>query len=112
MSRDKHDTSVPYPHCRVSSKTDSYYSTAFRLLKFFCQDYKETRDSRNTPSTTNTEEEEIVKAPGNVGNASIPEQVKRPNPWWKMMMMMMTMTITRMSLIGVSRACILLVSYT
>jgi hypothetical protein len=29
-----------------------------------------------------------------------------------MMMMMMTMTITRISLIGVSRACILLVYYT
>ena len=40
-----------------------------------------TPDSRNTPSTTNLEEEEIVDAPGNDGNASIPEQVKRPNPW-------------------------------
>ena len=28
----------------------------------------------------------IVDAPGNDGNASIPEQVKRPNPWRKMMM--------------------------
>jgi len=44
-------------------------------------------DSRNTPSTTNFEEEEIVDAPGNHGNASIPEQVKLPNPWRKMMMM-------------------------
>jgi len=33
-------------------------------------------DSRNTPSTTNLEEEEIVDAPGNDGNASMPEQVK------------------------------------
>jgi hypothetical protein len=32
--------------------------------------------------------EEIVAAPGNDGNASIPEQLKRPNPW-KMMMMVM-----------------------
>jgi hypothetical protein len=48
-----------------------------------------TPDSRNTPSTTNLEEEEIVDAPGNDGNASIPEQVKRPNPWRKMMMTMM-----------------------
>ena len=39
-----------------------------------------TPDSRNTPSTTNLEEEEIVDAPGNDGNASMPEQVKRPNP--------------------------------
>jgi hypothetical protein len=29
-----------------------------------------------------------VDAPGNDGNASMPEQVKRPNPWRKMMMMM------------------------
>jgi len=48
-----------------------------------------TPDSRNMPSTTNLEEEEIVKAPGNDGNESMPEQVKRPNPWRKMMMMMM-----------------------
>jgi len=50
-----------------------------------------TPDSRNTPSTTNLEEEEIVDAPGNDGNASMPEQVKRPNPWRKTMMMMMMM---------------------
>jgi hypothetical protein len=46
-----------------------------------------TPDFRNTPLTTNLEEEEIVDAPGNDGNASMPEQVKRPNPWRKMMMM-------------------------
>jgi hypothetical protein len=46
-------------------------------------------DSRNTPSNTNLEEEETVDAPGNDGNASMPEQVKRPHPWRKMMMMMM-----------------------
>ena len=39
-------------------------------------------------------EEEILDAPGNGGNASMPEQVKRPNPCRKMkkkkkMMMMM-----------------------
>ena len=45
-----------------------------------------TPDSRNTPSTTNLDEEEIVDAPGNDGNASISEQVKRPNPWKKKMM--------------------------
>jgi len=50
-----------------------------------------TPDSRNTPSTTNLEEEEIVDAPGNDGNASMQEQVKRPNPLRKMMMMMMIM---------------------
>ena len=42
----------------------------------------------NTPSTTNLGGEEIVDAPGKDGNASMPEQVKRPNPWRKMMMMM------------------------
>jgi hypothetical protein len=31
----------------------------------------------------NLEEEEIVDAAGNDGNASMPEQVKRPNPWRK-----------------------------
>ena len=46
-----------------------------------------TPDCRNTPSTTNLEEEETVDAPGNDGNASMPEQVKRPNPWRNMMMM-------------------------
>jgi len=46
-------------------------------------------DCRNTPSTTNLEEEETVDAPGNDCNVSIPEQVKRPNPWKKKMMMMM-----------------------
>ena len=45
----------------------------------------------NTPSTTNLGEEEIVDAPGNDGNASLSEQVKRPNPWRKIMMMMMMM---------------------
>ena len=48
-------------------------------------------DSRNTLSTANLEEEKIVDAPGNDGNASMPEQVRRPNPWSKMMMMMMMM---------------------
>ena len=48
-----------------------------------------TPDSRNTTSTTNLEEEEIVDALGNDGNASMPEQVNRPNPWKKMMMLMM-----------------------
>jgi hypothetical protein len=52
-----------------------------------------TPDFRNIPSTTNLEEEEIVDAPRKDGNASMPEQVKRPNPWRKMMMMMMMMMI-------------------
>jgi hypothetical protein len=32
-----------------------------------------------------------MDAPRNDGNASMPEQVKRPNPWRKLMMMMMMM---------------------
>jgi len=47
-----------------------------------------TADPRNTPSSTKLEEEEIVGALGNDGNASMPERVKRPNPWRKMMMML------------------------
>jgi hypothetical protein len=39
------------------------------------------------PSTTDLEGEEIVDASGKGGDASMPEQVKRPNPWRKMMMM-------------------------
>jgi hypothetical protein len=38
------------------------------------------------PSTTNLEGEEIVDAPGKDGNALMPEQVQRPNPWRNMMM--------------------------
>jgi len=37
-------------------------------------------DTRNTPSTTNLEEEGTVDSPGNDGNASMPEPFKRPNP--------------------------------
>ena len=48
-----------------------------------------TPDFRNTPSTTNLEEEEIMDALGNDGNASMPEQVNRPNPWRKVMLMIM-----------------------
>jgi hypothetical protein len=48
-----------------------------------------TPDSRNTPSSTNLEEEETVDALGNDGKASMPVQVKRPNLWRKKMMMMM-----------------------
>ena len=51
-----------------------------------------TPDFRNTPSTTNLEEEEIVDAPGNDGNASMPEQVKRPNPWRKIIIIIIIIT--------------------
>jgi hypothetical protein len=49
---------------------------------------------RNTPSTTNLGEEENVDTPGNDGNASMPKQFKRPNPWKKMMMLMMMLMMT------------------
>ena len=47
----------------------------------------ERMDNTSPPKhvTTNLEEEEIVDVLGNDGNASMPEQVKRPNPWRKMM---------------------------
>jgi hypothetical protein len=51
-----------------------------------------TPDCRNTPSTTYFEREEIVDVPGKDVNASMPEQVKRPNPYRKMMMMMTNWT--------------------
>jgi hypothetical protein len=37
------------------------------------------------PSTTNLEGEEFVDVPGKDGNASMPGQIKRPNPWRNMM---------------------------
>jgi hypothetical protein len=49
-----------------------------------------TPDCRNTPSPTNLGEEGNVDVPGKDGNASMPEQVKRPNTWKKMMMMTYT----------------------
>jgi hypothetical protein len=45
------------------------------------------------PSTTNLEGQEIVDAPGKNDNASMPEQVKRPNPWRRRMMKKMMMMI-------------------
>ena len=45
------------------------------------------------PSPTNPEEEGIADDPRNGGNASMPEQVKRPNPWRKMMMMIINKII-------------------
>jgi len=44
-----------------------------------------TPDFRNTVSTTNLEEEEIMDALGNDGNSSMSEKVNRPNPWRKIM---------------------------
>jgi hypothetical protein len=44
-----------------------------------------TPDFQNMALTTNVKEEEIVDALGNDGNASMPEQVNRRNPWRKMM---------------------------
>jgi hypothetical protein len=57
-----------------------------------------TPDFRNTPSTTNLEEEEIVDALGNDGNASMAEQVSRPNPWSKMMIIIIIKAEFRTSL--------------
>jgi hypothetical protein len=43
--------------------------------------------------STNLEQEKIVDTPENNENASMPEQVYRPNPLRKMMMMMMMIMI-------------------
>jgi hypothetical protein len=74
---------------------------AYEYFNFSWEDYQPIRktiskgwttpDFQNTPSATNLEEEEIVDAPGNDGNASMPEQVKRPSPCRKKMMMLMMM---------------------
>ena len=65
-----------------------------------------TPDSGNTPSATNLEEE-IVDALGNDGNASMPEQVKRPNPWRKMMMMMIvSLYVTLYLILNKTKLCI------
>jgi hypothetical protein len=74
-----------------------------------------TPDSRNPASTTNLQEEEIVDAPGNDGNASMPERVKRPNPWRKkkkkmmrMMMLLHTSTFRNVYVKLVREKCYLL----
>jgi hypothetical protein len=54
---------------------------------------------RNTTSTTNLEEEDIVDALGNDCNASMPEQVNRPNPRRKMLMMMLQIVLYFIALI-------------
>jgi hypothetical protein len=59
-----------------------------------------TPDCRNTPSPTNLGEKGIVDDPGKDGNASTPEQVKRPNTWKKMMMMMTLLSSERVSIYG------------
>jgi len=51
-----------------------------KIRSFTLRELK-TPDCRNTPSTTKPVDEETVDAPGKDGNASMPEQVKRPNPW-------------------------------
>jgi hypothetical protein len=51
-----------------------------------------TLDSRNTPTTINLEEEEIVGTPGKDGNSSMPEKVKRPNPWMMMMISILVLS--------------------
>jgi len=53
-----------------------------------------TTDSRNTPSTKTPRTKRSWTPQKKYGNASMPQQVKRPNPWRKMMMMMMMMTTT------------------
>jgi len=48
-----------------------------------------TRLPKRAPQVQNLGEEEIVDALGNDGNASMPEQVDRPNPLMMMMIMIL-----------------------
>jgi len=57
-----------------------------------------TTDSRNKTSTTNPEDEEAVDAPGKDDNASMPEHVKRRNPWRKMIIVIIIIIIILMYL--------------
>ena len=72
---------------REELETSGIQDVRLKCKKNWINHLERMGNTRNTPSTTNLEEEEIVDASGNDGNASMPEQVKRPNPWRKMMMM-------------------------
>jgi len=52
-----------------------------------------TTDCRNTPSTTNPEDEEIADAPGKKAKLRCRNSVKRRNPWMMMMMMMIAYSV-------------------
>jgi len=56
-----------------------------------------TTDCRNTPSTTNPEDEEIVDASGKKATLRCRNSVKRRNPWMMMMMMIMMMIMNAYS---------------
>jgi hypothetical protein len=77
VTQDKIRSEVIRIELQISGIQDvrSKHKTGSTILKEWT-----TPDNRNTPSTTNIEEEEIVDALGNDGNASMPEQVKRPKP--------------------------------
>jgi len=79
---------VTLPRKTKYSEATTHHSLGSTTLKEW------TTPGRNTPSTTNLEEEEIVDAPGNDGNASMPEQVKRPNPWRTMIMIIVIIIVT------------------
>jgi len=82
---------TPFVLNDTTSSITSRLKLVFYIICKFSQNVidGQHQTSRNTPSTTNLEEEEIVDALGNAGNASMPEQVNRPNPWRKKMMRMM-----------------------
>jgi len=52
-----------------------------------------------------------VDAPGSDGNESMPEQVKRPNPWRKMMMMMIYMHFVCVCVCVYSPVCVCVCVY-
>jgi len=95
---------VTNPSAKPPFLEDQFFSLSLASLFRLGRPYQEHKfpaglarkviEARKPPPPTATtrarqsgEEEEIVDAPGNDGNASMGEQVKRPNPWRKMMMM-------------------------
>jgi len=67
----------------------SHYISLYLIISHYISKERTSPHFRNTPSTTKLEGEKIVEAPGKDDNASMPEQIKRPNAWRKMMMVMM-----------------------
>ena len=56
-----------------------------------------TTDCRNTSSNINIKEEGIVDDLRKDGNASMTEQVKRPNPWKRMTFLLINENTMRMA---------------
>ena len=69
----------------------SYYISLYLIISQHISLYLERTDNTTLPKHAlnyKPRGEEIVDAPGKDDNASMPEQIKRPNAWRKMMMVM------------------------